>query len=92
MFTVFYMSRAGLLQKWTETTEALQKYSSSWMVLVWGLGGRLYWLEKHYRNISCFARNFGFCMGHLSVSLKERETLNPFLLRSKYRFLYRLPV
>lgn len=52
MFTVFYMSRAGLLQKWTETTEALQKFSFSWMVLVWGswrslvLVGKA--LQKHF--------------------------------------------
>ena len=33
-----------------------------------------------------------FCMGRLSVSLKERKSLNLFLLRSKYRFLYGLLV
>ena len=81
-----------LLQKWTEISEALQKFSFSWRVLCWALGGCLYWLEEHYRNISCFARNFGFCMGRLSGSLKERESLNLFLLRSKYRGLYRLLV
>jgi hypothetical protein len=31
-----------------------------------GLGGRLLGLEKHYRNISCFARNLGVCIGCLS--------------------------
>jgi hypothetical protein len=33
------LSRAGLLQKWTETTEALQKFSSSWSCLLGFLEG-----------------------------------------------------
>ena len=49
-----------LLQKWTEMTEALQKFSFYWRVLVLGLGGRLYWLEKHYRNYSL---SLIFCYG-----------------------------
>ena len=35
-------------------------------VLAGSLGGRLYWLEKHYRNFSCFARNLGSGLGRLS--------------------------
>ena len=37
-------------------------------VLDWALGGCLYGLEKHYRNISCFARNLGSGLGRLSGS------------------------
>ena len=51
--------------------------------LAGAFGGRLLGLEEHYRNISCFARNLGVCIGHLSGSLKERKSLNLFLLRSK---------
>ena len=60
------LSGAGYYRNEQKSQKHYRNFLSLGGLLAGALGGCLYWLEKHYRNISCFARNFGFCMGRLS--------------------------
>ena len=85
------LSRAGLLQKCTEMTEALQKFSFSWRFACWESWRVLVWVGKALQKL--------FAVAHLLLRQEKENKLSFYLfliakvlLRSKYRGLYRLPV
>ena len=80
---LLFLSGAGYYRNGQKLQKHYRNFLSLGGLLAGALGGRLFGLEKHYRNISCFARNLGSGLGRLSGALKERKSLNLFLLRSK---------